>query len=434
MEYDFDIPGNAYSVVSELQRAGFETYIVGGAIRDLLLQRKPKDFDISSSATPEEVRQVFGRRRARIIGKRFRLTHVTVNGELFEVSTFRRTPSAHAGDSNDEKFRKMPENMIVSDNSYGSSREDAFRRDFTINALFYDPVRRELIDHTGMGLQDIANRTVRAIGEPALRFEEDPVRMLRALKLVAQFDFSLHDATENALFDKLPLIRLVSSGRLSLELEKILKSSSSDRHLEVFFDYGLLNFFLPFFAERWGSAACKRALDLLYERNCRVDAEIYRDSISLALAAAALPFAAESLNCPAGKLWQKRTEQVDEVLYRTVTELFAPQILMVKVREAAVRIMHMQVLLEQAQDQDIPALMRHKSYPHARELMLIRHLASGEDVAALESRFPKAGTSFEPNYSSVGRRKKNSDGFKRRRHRRHKGKRPELPVDFSGEC
>ena len=106
MEYDFAISRNAYSVVAELQNAGFETYIVGGAIRDLLLQRKPKDFDISTSATPEEVRQVFGRRKARIIGKRFRLTHVTLNGELFEVSTFRRTPSAHAGDSSDENSGK----------------------------------------------------------------------------------------------------------------------------------------------------------------------------------------------------------------------------------------------------------------------------------------------------------------------------------------
>ena len=434
MEYDFAISRNAYSVVAELQDAGFETYIVGGAIRDLLLQRKPKDFDISTSATPEEVRQVFGRRKARIIGKRFRLTHVTVNGELFEVSTFRKTPSAHAGDSSEEKFRWMPENMIVSDNSYGTSREDAFRRDFTVNALFYDPVKRELIDHTGMGLQDIASRTVRAIGEASLRFEEDPVRMLRALKLVAQFDFSLHDATENALFDKLPLLRHVSPGRLSLELEKILKSTSSDRHFEVFFDYGLLNFFLPELTASWGSEPCRRALDLLYERNCRVDAGIYRDSISLALAAASLPFAAAQLNCPAGKLWKKRDEHVDEILYRTVTDLFAPQILMVRVREAAVRIMHMQQLLEQAQDQDIPGLMRHKSYPHGRELLLIRHLASGEDVSALEKRFPKGGASGG-NENILPRRQKNfSDGnFKRRRSRRRKGKRPELPVDLSGE-
>ena len=249
MEYDFAISRGAYTVVSELQAAGFESYIVGGAIRDLLMHREPKDFDISTSATPEEVRQVFGRRRARIIGKRFRLTHVTIDRELFEVSTFRRAPSASAGESRNEKFRQMPDNMIISDNDYGTAVEDAFRRDFTVNALFYDPVKRELIDHTGMGMQDIASGTVRAIGEPALRFEEDPVRMLRALKLVAQFDFSLDAATENALFDSLALFRHASPGRLSLELEKILKSTSCDRHLEVFFDYGLLPFFLPFLAE-----------------------------------------------------------------------------------------------------------------------------------------------------------------------------------------
>ena len=105
MHRKFDISAGAYSVVAQLQGAGFETYIVGGAIRDLLLKRKPKDFDISTSATPEEVRHVFGRRRARIIGKRFRLTHVTVDGELFEVSTFRRAPQMNAGESGNEKFQ-----------------------------------------------------------------------------------------------------------------------------------------------------------------------------------------------------------------------------------------------------------------------------------------------------------------------------------------
>lgn len=433
MEYDFVISPGAYEVVATLQDAGFESYIVGGAIRDLLLQHKPKDFDISTSATPEEVRSVFGRRRARIIGKRFRLTHVSINGELFEVSTFRKAPSRHAGDSGEEKFRKMPENLIVSDNDYGTSQEDAFRRDFTVNALFYDPVKRKLIDYTGMGVKDIETRVVRAIGEAKLRFEEDPVRILRALKLVAQFDFSLDDVTENALFDCLPLIRHASSGRLSLELEKILRSGSSDRHFEVFFDYGLLNYFLPFLAENWNSAACKRAIDLIYERNCRVEAGIYRDSISLALAAVALPFAVEKLGCPAGRVWKKRTEEVDEVLSGIVGEIFAPQVLMVKVREAAIRIMLMQSLLENAGDQEIPGLMRHKSYAHGRELLVIRALASGEDVAALERRFPRGNDPREFHRLS-GRQERKGGANRQRSHRsRHKkeGKRPELPPDFN---
>lgn len=434
MQYDFAISSGAYEVVATLQEAGFESYIVGGAIRDLLLDRKPKDFDISTSATPEEVRSVFGRRRARIIGKRFRLTHVTIHGELFEVSTFRKAPSLHAGNSGNEKFKKMPENLIVSDNDYGTSREDAFRRDFTVNALFYDPVKKELTDFTGMGVKDIENKVVRAIGNAKLRFEEDPVRMLRALKLVAQFDFSLDDDTENALFDCLSLLRHASPGRLSLELEKILRSSSSDRHFEVFFDYGLLNYFLPFLAENWGSDACQKALDLTYERNCRVEAGIYRDSISLALASVALPFAVEELNCPAGKVWKKRTEEVENALYNAVNTIFAPQILMVKVREAAVRIMLMQSLLENADDKDIPELCRHKSYAHARELLMIRALANQQEIASLEKRFPKGNDPRDFRHAAGRQEKKNPSRKNRSRHRsrgRREGKRPELPPDMS---
>ncbi len=432
MEYDFEISRGAYHVVDALQEAGFESYIVGGAIRDLLLKRKPKDFDISTSATPEEVRQVFGRRKARIIGKRFRLTHVTVGGELFEVSTFRKAPSVHAGDKHDEKFQKMPENLIVSDNDYGTAREDAFRRDFTANALFYDPVHKVLIDHTGMGIKDIENKVVRAIGDPKLRFEEDPVRMLRALKLVAQFDFSLESSTENALFGALPLLKHASAGRLSLELEKVLKSSSCDRHFEVFFDYGLLSFFLPVLAENWGSASRKRAIDLLYERNCRVDAGIYRDSISLALAAIVLPFAAAELGYEPGKVWKKRDELVDEVLYKWVGKIFSPQTLMVKVREAAIKIMLMQGLMEQAQDQDVPGLMRHKSYAHGRELLMIRHLSLGENISSLEQKFPAGCDPREFHLYAPARPKKRHPDKKFRSTPFHKrGKRPEIPPDFS---
>lgn len=434
MEYDFAISRGAYTVVSELQAAGFESYIVGGAIRDLLMHREPKDFDISTSATPEEVRQVFGRRRARIIGKRFRLTHVTVDRELFEVSTFRRAPSASAGESRNEKFRQMPDNMIISDNDYGTAVEDAFRRDFTVNALFYDPVKKELIDHTGMGMQDIASGTVRAIGEPALRFEEDPVRMLRALKLVAQFDFSLDAATENALFDSLALFRHASPGRLSLELEKILKSTSCDRHLEVFFDYGLLPFFLPFLAENWGTPAQKAALDMLYERSCRVEAKLYRDSLSLALAAAVLPFAAEKLGDPAEKYWDKQNEYLQDALHEAVNQVFTPLVLMVKVREAAVRVLFTLSALEHADEGEIPIFMRHKSYAHARELLIIRHLAAQEDVSGLEKRFPRGKDPREFRSDNPARReKKREKGYEKKRPRRRggRGRRPEEKPDFS---
>ena len=147
----FDVEENVYNVVADLQNAGYETYIVGGAIRDLLLDRIPKDYDISTAATPEQVREVFGKRRARIIGRRFQLVHVRAGKDLFEVSTFRRAPAEKKHEPLTPGARKIAaleeaENMIFNDNDFGTSEEDAWRRDFTVNALFYDPVSDELID------------------------------------------------------------------------------------------------------------------------------------------------------------------------------------------------------------------------------------------------------------------------------------------------
>jgi poly(A) polymerase len=182
----------------------------------------------------------------------------------------------------------------------------------------------------------------------------------------------------------------------------------------------------------WGTDCCKRAIDLLYERNCRIEAGIYRDSISLALAAIALPFAAAELGYARGKVWKHRDELVDEMLYKWVGKIFTPQTLMVKVREAAVKIMLMQSLLEQAAPQDVPGLMRHKSYAHGRELMLIRHLALGEDVKALEEKFPAGCDPREFHlYTPPRPKKRHPDKKYRSKPFRKRGKKPETPPDFS---
>ena len=234
------------NVVAKLQNAGYETYVVGGAIRDLLLGRVPKDYDISTSATPEQVRAVFGRRSARIIGKRFKLVHLMMGKEILEISTFRQAPDNQLPEHLLSKRRFLPSNMILDDNQFGTSEEDAWRRDFTVNALFLDPIAGKLIDYTGRGVDDIVNGVVRAIGDPKLRFEEDPVRILRALKLVGQYGFLPEPGTEQAIRESLPLIQHVVQSRLTLELEKILKSTYCHRILKAFQRYGFLRFFLPF--------------------------------------------------------------------------------------------------------------------------------------------------------------------------------------------
>ena len=398
MKRKLEVDRDAVAIIAALRDAGFESYIVGGAVRDLLLGRSPKDFDISTAASPEEVRQVFGRSSVRIIGKRFRLAHVYRGRELFEVSTFRKAPEGSGIE--ERKFKHpelLPEHMIVSDNAFGTAEEDAWRRDFTVNALFYNPLDEEIIDYTGHGVSDIENHLVRAIGDPMLRFEEDPVRMLRALKLVAQFDFTLDNATENALFAKMPLIRHAAPSRLSLELEKILQSCYGDRHLQVFHDYGMLPYLLPEINSAWGTPVAEHMQKLLFERNCRVDEGRYRNSISLGIATIATAFVEAGCGRAPGQLWPESPEA--RATIRAVTgRLFNPQNMMAKMNFAAERILLMQTELEKPQLRR--NLTQQRFYAHACELYRIRHLVAGESEAGLRSLPPP------------------EDGCERRDHRR----------------
>ena len=170
-----NIDPDALKVLYRLKSHGFTAYLVGGGVRDLLLGRKPKDFDIATSAHPQAVKRLF--RNCFIIGRRFRLCHVRFGKKVVEVSTFRRLAEAQQG-----------ETLIVRDNTFGTPEEDAFRRDFTVNALFYDIATFSVIDYVA-GLEDLQQRLIRTIGDPATRFREDPVRMLRAVALAARLGF-----------------------------------------------------------------------------------------------------------------------------------------------------------------------------------------------------------------------------------------------------
>ncbi|MDH5573706.1 MAG: polynucleotide adenylyltransferase PcnB, partial [Gammaproteobacteria bacterium] len=178
-----EISENALKVLYRLKKGGYEAYLVGGGVRDLLLGLHPKDFDVATDASPEEVRDLF--RNCRLIGRRFRLAHVHFGREIIEVATFR----AHH-DQGDDGEGVVENGMILRDNVYGSLEDDAWRRDFTANALYYNIADFSLVDYTG-GLTDIQNRVLHIIGDPAVRFQEDPVRMLRAIRFAAKLDFKL---------------------------------------------------------------------------------------------------------------------------------------------------------------------------------------------------------------------------------------------------
>jgi len=204
----------ARRVTDGLQAAGYKAFVVGGAVRDLLLGRHPKDFDIATDATPEEVRRVF--RRSRIIGRRFRLVHVMFGEEVVETSTFRRMIEAEDAQT-DEHGR------LLRDNEFGDQEQDAARRDFTANALFYDPATQEIFDYHD-GYADIRANTLRVIGDPAVRYREDPVRMLRAVRLSAKLGMQLDAATAAPIFGMKELLGNVPQARLLDEMLKLLLS------------------------------------------------------------------------------------------------------------------------------------------------------------------------------------------------------------------
>jgi poly(A) polymerase len=204
----------ARRVTDGLQAAGFKAFVVGGAVRDLLLDRQPKDFDVATDATPEEVRRVF--RRSRIIGRRFRLVHVMFGEETVEVSTFRRMIEAEDAQT-DEHGR------LLRDNEFGDQEQDAARRDFTANALFYDPSTQEIFDYHH-GYADVRANTLRMIGDPEVRYREDPVRMLRAVRLSAKLGMKLDDATAAPISKMKGLLANVPEARMFDEMLKLLLS------------------------------------------------------------------------------------------------------------------------------------------------------------------------------------------------------------------
>lgn len=239
-----DISRNANKVIQRLQESGYQAYLVGGGVRDLLLEGHPKDFDVATDATPEQVRKLF--RNARIIGRRFRIVHVRYGREVIEVTTFRSHHDANAKGSRDSV--QSEEGMLLRDNVYGDIRSDAERRDFTINALYYDPVNRNIIDYT-QGLKDIERRTLRIIGDPETRFKEDPVRMLRAVRFAAKLGFTIEPKTAAPIAPLGAMLQNIPAARLWDESMKLFMSGYSTAIYHQMVERDLFQYLFPGSAE-----------------------------------------------------------------------------------------------------------------------------------------------------------------------------------------
>lgn len=232
-----DIDSSALKVLYRLHKNGYQAYLVGGGVRDLLLGLKPKDFDIATDATPEEVKALF--RNCRLVGRRFRLAHILFGREVIEVATFRghhasgTKQTAHASDSG----------MLLRDNVYGNIEEDAERRDFSVNALYYNISDFSVVDFAG-GIQDLQSRTLRLIGDPVTRYKEDPVRMLRAIRFAAKLNMSLAAEAKEPIAELAPLLRDVPAARMFEESLKLLQSGNGLTTFKLMLEQQI---FLPLF-------------------------------------------------------------------------------------------------------------------------------------------------------------------------------------------
>lgn len=261
------ISRNALQVLYRLNEKGYKAYLAGGCVRDLLLGKSPKDFDVATDATPQQVKRCF--RNCRLIGRRFRLAHVMFRDEIIEVATFRAPvdPVPEEGGEEEDGSRDAQyhiqlneDGVVIRDNEYGTPEEDAFRRDFTINALFYDIDDFSIIDYVG-GLEDIEKKVVHCIGDPDLRYQEDPVRMIRAVRFATTLDLEIEDNTYQAILRERDHMMHASNARMYEEILKFFYSGAMEKAFSAWAETGLLDVMFPGFGDWCRNQASDAQLD-----------------------------------------------------------------------------------------------------------------------------------------------------------------------------
>lgn len=236
-----EICPHAIQIVNELREHGHDAYIVGGCIRDLLIGRQPKDFDVATDAHPHEVKALFP--RSRIVGRRFQIVHVRYGREIIEVTTFRASHDAETA-PRPQHSTQTESGMLLRDNVYGDIAQDADRRDFTVNALYFDPADASIIDYAD-GMTDLKQKTLRTIGEPLRRYQEDPVRMLRAARFAAKLKFTLHPETKAPLLEQGHLLLQIAPARMFDEVLKLFLGGYALASLEALQEFQLFQFLFP---------------------------------------------------------------------------------------------------------------------------------------------------------------------------------------------
>ena len=357
----------AIRVVERLRAANFESYVVGGAVRDLILGGQPKDFDVATNATPEEIKGLF--RSARIIGRRFQIVHVRDGREIIEVTTYR---GPHVSDDSLKNASKQSDKgLLLRDNVYGTLEEDAARRDLTINAMYYDPLNETVLDQID-GSSDISARLIRIIGDPGQRYREDPVRMLRVVRFAAKLQFDIETGTEAAIDDCAVLLREIPPPRLFDEFLKLFMSGYGKPTLLLLLRYGLLHCLCPEAASLIEHEPRYQALvsNAMGNTDLRVqqDRPVTPAFLLAALLWPALQNRANSLMHQGESPTQAIHSAGQQVIAETCLHMAIPRRFSFPVRE----IWELQPRLERKQPRKIKDLLAHRRFRAAYDLLLLR--------------------------------------------------------------
>lgn len=363
----------AKKVLNRLNKAGYEAYLVGGGVRDILLGEQPKDFDIATDATPEEVHELF--RNSRLIGRRFRIVHVLFGREVIEVTTFRGN-AGNSDDADEDDDRKTNEHgLLLRDNVYGNQEEDALRRDFTVNALYYCIRDFTIVDYA-RGMEDLSNRQLRLIGDPETRYREDPVRMLRAVRFAAKLGFTVEPVTEAPIRELAPLLTHIPPARLFEEVLKLFSAGYGEATWYLLKQYDLL---APLFPETVKAIAEGQPDALIVRALQNTDDRLRQGkSVTPYFMYAALLWPALQAE------WQRRQdngEPVQPALHGSIGKVIGRQVQATSIPKRfsgpMKEIWELQMRLPRRQGKRAYAIMEHPRFRAAYDFLLVRE-AAGE--------------------------------------------------------
>lgn len=428
---------DALRVISRLERQGYQAYLVGGCVRDLLIGRHPKDYDCATSAHPRQIKRLF--RNGRIIGRRFKLVHIYYGSHIIETATFRRDPGPrdaeieteienetdHAEIDAEERAEieetRLDDLLITEDNEFGTAEEDARRRDFTVNGLFLDPTKRVIIDYVG-GLDDLERRVLRTIGDPASRLAEDPVRILRAIKFATRLDFRIDDATWDAMCALAPRLSRSAPPRVLEEIMRLMRSGSALGAFRMLRACGALAVILPaidrYLGPKEDADAAKRA-ETFWRLLEALDADVHQGYVPTSAVCIALLYlriiereadpATRELKGPAPDL----TIVTAEVLEPVALATRLPRRDVARAR----RIILQQRRFTQASTKRFRPLlfMRSEEFPEALELFRLRVAARGQGWDIYEGWKERHRLSLEAPVELVEAERKSTRKRRRRR-------------------